>query len=98
MFIFLIFLLLFGNVCKAQHLFQKTFGTTDYEEIWGFELTGDNGFILAGYTGFGSAYLIKLDSEIQAAPANENVVSERNTPKVIFQVCRDFGIFRQMKS
>jgi len=46
----------------GQNIFQKSFGTTAYEEIWEFDLTSDSGFILGGYTGFGNAYIIKLNS------------------------------------
>ncbi|MBL0327841.1 MAG: T9SS type A sorting domain-containing protein [Bacteroidetes bacterium] len=45
---------------SGQSIFQKTFGTTAYEEIWGLDKTYDGGFVLGGYTGFGNAYIIKL--------------------------------------
>lgn len=52
---------MFVQIAKGQGVFQKTFGTSDYEEIWGMEKTTDGGFILGGYTGFGDAMIIKLN-------------------------------------
>lgn len=46
----------------AQNIFQKAFGTANYEEVWGFDLTSDSGYILGGYTNTDNALLIKLNS------------------------------------
>lgn len=53
---------LFCISAHGQNIFQKTFGTINYEEIWGLDITSDNGFILAGYTNFDNAYILKLNS------------------------------------
>ncbi|MFY9310364.1 MAG: T9SS type A sorting domain-containing protein [Bacteroidia bacterium] len=58
----LILMMLSYITVHGQTIFQKTFGTTNYEEIWGLDLTSDNGFILAGYTNFDNAYLLRLNS------------------------------------
>ncbi|MDO9184898.1 MAG: T9SS type A sorting domain-containing protein [Bacteroidia bacterium] len=58
----LIILTLFYITAKGQGVFQKTFGTINYEEIWGLDITSDNGFILAGYTNIDNGYILKLNS------------------------------------
>jgi hypothetical protein len=58
----LILMVFFYTTIQGQNIFQKTFGTVNYEEVWGLDLTSDNGFILAGYTNFDNAYILKLDA------------------------------------
>lgn len=50
------------TIVRGQNIFQKTYGTSDYEEIWGLDLTYDGGYILGGYSGFGNAYFMRLNS------------------------------------
>lgn len=61
-FIGLILLSLFCIKLNGQSIFQKTFGTTNYEEAWGGTTTSDSGFIFSGYTNFDNSYIIKLRS------------------------------------
>jgi hypothetical protein len=57
------FLAMSLTIVSGQNIFQKDFGTVDYEEIYGLDLTNDGGYILGGYSGFGTfAYFIKLDA------------------------------------
>lgn len=58
----LIILTFFYITAEGQSIFQKTFGTVNYEEIWGLDITSDNGFILAGYTNIDNGYILKLNS------------------------------------
>ncbi|MBN2357115.1 T9SS type A sorting domain-containing protein [candidate division KSB1 bacterium] len=54
---------------SGNQVWQKSYGGTDWDKAGGFTMTGDGGYLLAGYTAspeFGAvardAYLIKLDA------------------------------------
>jgi len=44
---------------QGQTTFEKTYGSSNYEEIWESKILSDSTIVHAGYTKFGNAYFIK---------------------------------------
>jgi hypothetical protein len=58
-FILVIMLLTSINLLLGQPTFEKTYGSSNYEEIWESKLLSDSTIVHAGYTKSGNAYFIK---------------------------------------